>query len=168
MTEILPDMILAAVKAATALALVVTLTRWVGLRTFSKMSSFDFAVTLALGSALASTATAGTWVEFWVGMATLAALFALQAMLTWARLRSDRVRSGVDNAPLLLVENGRILQDNLDRGDVARADLMAKLREANAMQLADVHAVVLETTGDVSVLHGGAPPDPELFEGVRR
>jgi uncharacterized membrane protein YcaP (DUF421 family) len=32
--------------------------------------------------------------------------------------------------------------------------LIAKLWEANVLQLSEVHAAVLETTGDISVLHG--------------
>lgn len=36
---------------------------------------------------------------------------------------------------------------------VSQADLMAKLREANVLQLSQVKAVVFETTGDISVLH---------------
>ena len=42
------------------------------------------------------------------------------------------------------------------------------LREANALQLSQVRAVILEDTGDVSVLHGPEEVDDELLEGVRR
>lgn len=49
---------------------------------------------------------------------------------------------------------------------MTRADLIAKLRGAGVHRLADVDAVVLETTGDVSVLSGGDPIDPAMVEGV--
>lgn len=49
---------------------------------------------------------------------------------------------------------------------VARDDLLVKLREANVASLEKVQAVVLETTGDVTVLHGDAL-DENLLAGVR-
>jgi uncharacterized membrane protein YcaP (DUF421 family) len=66
------------------------------------------------------------------------------------------------------MENGRILDDNLAKGQITRGDLFSKLREANALKLSMVRAVVLEETGEVSVLHGSDEIDDVLLEGVRR
>ena len=41
---------------------------------------------------------------------------------------------------------------------------MAKLREANVTRFEQIHAVIAETTGDISVLHG--PPDETLDTGL--
>ena len=46
-----------------------------------------------------------------------------------------------------------VLQDNLDRAKISRSELHAKLREANVWSYDQIIGVVLETTGDVSVLH---------------
>jgi uncharacterized membrane protein YcaP (DUF421 family) len=50
---------------------------------------------------------------------------------------------------------------------VSRSNLLEKLRAAGVTDLFDVRAVVLETTGDVSVIRG-ARVDDEVMEGVRR
>lgn len=50
---------------------------------------------------------------------------------------------------------------------VAEDDLIAKLREANVLDFSQVRAVVLERTGDISVLHG-CSLQVQLLEGVRR
>ncbi|SPJ23257.1 DUF421 domain-containing protein [Palleronia abyssalis] len=162
------DLIYALLRAAFGLALVVALTRANGLRSFSKMSGFDFALTLAIGSTLASITMSDTQSAFWAASAALVALYAMQAIVIRAREQWEPLRKKLDNGPLLLVENGRILDHNLVRGNVAHADIMVKLREANALRLNDVHAVVLETTGDVSVLHGEGPVDEALLNGVIR
>jgi uncharacterized membrane protein YcaP (DUF421 family) len=60
-----------------------------------------------------------------------------------------------------------IIDDNLRAANMTRSDLYAKLREANAYDLSTVRAVVMESTGDVSVLHGDAPIDDRVMEGVR-
>ena len=57
------------------------------------------------------------------------------------------------NTPILLMQDGQVFEENLKKCLVSKSDLMAKLREANVLQLSEVRAVVFETTGDISVLH---------------
>ena len=153
-------------RTAAVVALVVALTRIFGLRSFSKMSGFDFAVTVAIGSVMAATAMSpGT--PFWQGALTLVALFAVQAMIAQARSRLPGVADVTDNAPLMIMRDGEILHDNLHGAGMTEADLIGKLREANALDFAQVRAVIFEPTGDVSVLHGDRIDD-RLLEGVRR
>lgn len=66
----------------------------------------------------------------------------------------------------MLMRDGRFLEDAMRETRVARDYLVAKLREANVLDLARVRAVVLETTGDISVLHG-EKLEAGLLEGVR-
>lgn len=151
-------------SSAAMLVGVIVYTRIVGLRTFAKMSSFDFTVTVATGSLVAGTALSSS--SLVDGLVAVASLFALQFVI--ALLRS-RVGGGavVDNTPLLLMRDGEMLRGNMRLGRVTADDVRAKLREANVRDLCEVHAVVLETTGDVSVLHGGERVDDEMLRGVR-
>jgi uncharacterized membrane protein YcaP (DUF421 family) len=94
-------------------------------------------------------------------------LYAAQAGV--AVLRRHGLLGGiVDNSPLLLMEDGAVLENNLASARLTHDDLRAKLREANVTDATQVHAVVFETTGDVSVLHGDGRWDPDLLQGVRR
>ena len=161
----MPPAIEIIIRAIGAIALVVALTRRFGLRSFSKMSSFDFAVTVAIGSVLAST-TMSISDPFWHGALTLIVLFTLQGVIAQGRSRFKPVVEVTDNDPLLLMRDGEILHDNLKGAGLTEGDLMGKLREANALQFADVRAVVFEPTGDVSVLHGDAMDD-RLLKGIR-
>ena len=154
-------------RAALVVGFIILLTRLNGLRSFSKMSGFDFAITVAKGSVLASSVMATDWAAFWRYMGALAALYVVQACLSWARTHFAPIRERIDNSPLLLMRDGVILEENLKKGKISRADLIGKLREANALRFQDVRAVILEDTGDVSVLHGDIEVDEELFEGVR-
>lgn len=151
----------------SAIAMVLTLVaviRVVGLRSLSKMSGFDFAVTVALGSVLGGVAASST--SLLNGMIAVAALLATQTVIAFVRQRTS-VSEIVDNTPMLLMRDGEFLDDALRSTRVTRSDVMAKLREANAVRLDQVLAVVLETTGDVSVLHGEGPIDEPLLAGVR-
>lgn len=153
--------------SAAGLLWVLALVRIAGLRSFSKMTAFDFVATVAMGSLLAAAATASSWPSFAQVIVALAALLGVQALLAWLRSRSSRLREFIGNTPVLLMEDGRFCEAALKRTRVAREDVLAKIRAANALDLGDVRAVVLENTGDISVLHGETL-DADLLSGVRR
>lgn len=155
------------VLTTAALLWVVALVRLVGLRSFSKMTAFDFVATIAMGSLLAAGATVASWQAFAQVIVAMAALLAVQAFLALLRRKSEKLRDLIGNTPTLLMENGEFCEPALRLTRVAREDVLAKIRTANALKLSDVRAVVLENTGDISVLHGG-PIDEEILKGVKR
>ena len=138
--------------------------RVTGLRTVSKMASIDFAVTIACGAVLATTVTSSTTTVA-QGALALAVLFAIQALTALAR-RQRRLAAVIENSPLLLMAGEEFLHDHLRRARVSVDDVKAKLREANVVRYDQVLAVVLETTGDISVLHGEPPLEQGLLDGV--
>lgn len=155
----------AAIAALTIYLAVIVATRLAGLRSFSKMSSFDFAMTVAIGSLIASAASGQVAVS--KSATGIGVLYVAQAAV--AVLRRHGLLGGlVDNSPLLLMDGSDILEDNLASARMTKDDLVAKLREANVTTVGQVHAVVFETTGDVSVIHGEGPWDRDLLRGVRR
>ncbi|REG86270.1 DUF421 domain-containing protein [Winogradskyella sediminis] len=130
----------------------VILTRISGKRSFSKMSSFDFAMTVSIGSILATVIVSKS-VSLQYGILGLVVIYSLQMVVAAAR-RWTPIRDMVDNTPTLLMKNGKLIEANLRKCKVTESDVKAKLREANVIQLSEVKAVVFESTGDISVLHG--------------
>ncbi|MGN3973351.1 DUF421 domain-containing protein [Tsuneonella sp. SYSU-LHT278] len=155
------------VLATVALLWIVLLVRIVGLRSFSKMTSFDFIMTIAMGSLVGSASRTDEWGAFIQSLAAMAALFGVQFLAAKARQRWDRADAVMQNEPVLLVRDGVVIEEALQKTRVGKGDLMAKLRAANVGSLKDVRAVVLETTGDVSVMHG-KPLDEDLLYEVQR
>jgi uncharacterized membrane protein YcaP (DUF421 family) len=141
---------------------VILVVRLNGLRSFSKMSSFDFAVTVAIGSLLASVAATSTSLAN--GLIAVAAIILFQRLVAIAR-RNTGIEKVVDNQPTLLMLGGGDDRGEHANARITPADLRAKLRAANVTDLSQVQAVVMETTGDVSVL-SGTSLDPALLEGV--
>ncbi|NJB37683.1 DUF421 domain-containing protein [Croceivirga sp. JEA036] len=129
----------------------ILLTRVVGKRSFSKMSSFDFSMTIAIGSVIATTILP-LKVNLAEGFIGLLAIYVLQLILAHFR-ELPLIQNLVDNKPLLLMDGTNILYQNLKKAKVTESDLKAKLREANVTHLNQVKAVIFESTGDVSVLH---------------
>ena len=156
-------------SATTALAIILTailiyvtliiFTRIAGKRSFSKMSSFDFAMTVAIGSLMASTILSSS-ISLTEGIIGLAAVYMLQMIAALLR-RFKGFKQAIDNTPLLLMRDAEILHHNLRKARVTEGDLRSKLREANVLALSQVKAVIFETTGDISVLHSDKVIKPE-------
>lgn len=147
---------------------IILLTRAFGLRSFAKMSAADFAMTIAAGTILGG-AIASPQPSVLVAGLALTGLFTVQLIIAHLRRYSSSLQTAIDNDPVYLVKSGILLTENLARTGVSPADVRAKLREANAGKLSDVAAVVFETTGDVSVLHGMnlSDVDPFIVEDVK-
>lgn len=154
------------ILAAIALSWVTVLIRITGLRSLSKMTNFDFVMTIALGSLVATGAMVTKWLDFLQALIAMAALFLVQFAASRLRKSSEMVETAIQNEPILLMKDGEFRRDAMDTTRVTESDIIAKLREANVLDFSEVRAVVLETTGDVSVLHGDALDDA-LLEGVR-
>lgn len=152
------------IAGVAAYALVILLTRMTGVRSLAKMSTFDFAATVAVGSTVSSILTGS--VPLAAGALGLVVLFALQYVVAQAR-RRDLFKGVLDNRPILLMAGAEILEGNMRHARISREELWSNLRKAGIHSRAQVHAVIMETTGDMTVLHAGERLDDELLRGVR-
>ncbi len=155
------------VLTALTMIWVVVLVRINGLRSFSKMTNFDFVMTVAVGSLLAGASQSTSWRPFLQTLVAMAALFLVQYSAARMRMASTTIARILQNQPVILMRNGVIIEKALVATRVSEEDLLAKLREANVLALSDVRAVILETTGDISVLHGEHLSE-RLLQGTRR
>ena len=118
------------------------------------MTAFDFVITLATGSLLATSAVSTSWPDFLQALVAISALMGLQVGLAIYRKSIGGIRNSLENTPVILVRDGVVREHVMARTRVSHDDVMAKLRSANVLAMQDVRAVVLETTGDISVLSG--------------
>lgn len=147
------------------LALVVLL-RISGKRALSKLNAFDLVVTVSLGSTLASVLISKD-VALLQGILALTLLVALQLILTWLSVRSERVRELVKGEPTLLFCQGQYLQGALRRERVTRAEVLAAVRAEGVADLSKVAAVILETDGSLTVMQGQLGADRSALETVQ-
>lgn len=142
------------------------LTRLTGLRSFSKMSSFDFAITVAIGSVIASTLLADR-PSLSTGAFGLAVLYGMQWVVSKFRRATSSVERLVDNEALLVMAGEEVLSEHLNAARMTIDDLRSKLRQEGIAHPTQVLAVVLETTGEVSVIHRDEAVSEWIFEDVR-
>lgn len=139
------------VVAVLAYAALLMAVRASGKRTLSKLNAFDFIVTVALGSTLASVAVSPD-VALAEGAVAFAVLVSLQYAIAALQVRLPRFQRLVKARPTLLLRDGTPLDQVMRRQRVARAEILQAVRQHGFASLRDVAAVVLETDGSLSVI----------------
>jgi|SRR5690606_16626126 len=129
----------------------ILLLRISGKRTLSKMNAFDFIVTIALGSTLA-TVLLNKDVALADGVLAFAVLIFLQYVITYFSARSRRVSGLVKSTPTLLVYKGRMLERAMKKERIAKDEIFAIVREKGFSSLEKIDAIVLETDGSLTLI----------------
>lgn len=160
--EILRVLIIGSVSYA---ALVVVL-RVSGKRTLGQLNAFDFIVTVAIGSTLA-TILLSSDVAFFEGLTALALLVGLQFVVAWASAHVPRARSAVTARPVTLVISGELQHAQLRSNRLSESEVLQAVRSTGSGDLSDVAAVVLETNGSISVILQSKLGNGSTLKGVQ-
>lgn len=138
------------VGGAAYIALMLVL-RLSGKRTLSQLNAFDFVVTVALGSTLATVLLSSevSWTE---GVVALALLAGLQFAIAWVTTRWQPLRKLITSSPQVLLRDGVIDAAALRAARLTEAEVRQAVRSSGVGDLADVAVVVLETNGSISVI----------------
>ena len=132
------------------LALVILL-RGYGKRTLSKLNAFDFIVTVALGSILA-TVMLNASVSLAQGLAALVVLMSWQFAFTWLSSRFGWIRELVASEPRLIAHDGEFIASAMRTERIAEEEVMQAIRKQGFEKLEQVRSVVLEPDGTLSVV----------------
>lgn len=129
----------------------IVLLRLSGKRSLSKLNMFDFIITIALGSTFASVVITAN-VTIIDGLITFTLFLLAQYLITWASIHLSFVDHLIKAEPTMVFHDGDLLEDAMQSVRVTEQEIMAEIRQAGFACLDDVHAVVLETNGVMSVL----------------
>lgn len=140
---------------------IILLLRIFGQRTLSSLSSFDLAAVIAIG-AIVGRAILGDTPTLLAGVLGLSTMLILQALSGYSR-RFGAIARIVNSPAVVLMAGPEILNDNLAKTHVDHDELIAKLRSAGIRNFSEVACVVLESTGQISIIRRGAPIDEEML-----
>lgn len=126
--------------------------RLAGRRTLAQMSAFDAVVTIALGTLVSSTAVSST-PSYLQAVAALLTLLGLQVIVAAARQRAPRLRRYLDFSPKVVVRHGEVeLGRSPFTAQMTHDELLSRLRRNGMFNLESARFVILEPTGQLSVV----------------
>jgi uncharacterized membrane protein YcaP (DUF421 family) len=138
-------------RALVLFAAVYILLRVVGRRELAEMEPVDFILLIVLGDSIQQGLTQDDY-SVTGALTTIFTIAAIQVVLGYTAFRSKRVRKVLEGEPLVLVEDGRVLDKNLRRARIAEDELAEEARLSQVASLKDVAWAVLETSGKVSII----------------
>lgn len=122
-----------------------------GKRTLSKMNAFDFVITVAFGSTVA-TILLNTRVSLVEGLTALALLILMQYSVAFFNSQSQLLHRITKSEPRMLFYKGEFLDDALKHERVARSEVLQAIRSSGNESVESIEAVILETNGYFSVV----------------
>lgn len=162
----LPGILRVVLVSVLAYAVLVIVLRVSGKRSLAKLNAFDFVVTVALGSTLATVLLSKS-----VALTEGVLAFVMLALLQWAVSRLSiafpTFRNLIRSQPRLVFEDGRFLRGPMRQERITEDEVTSVIRSSGVGRLEDVAAVVLETDGTLSVIRRTEQP-PTVLANVRR
>ena len=144
-------MLIAIVRTLILYIFIITALRLMGKRQISDMQPSELVVTLVV-SDIASLPMQNTSQPLLSGMIPVMVLVGLEILTSVLMMKSRTVRKLVCGNPVVVIEDGRLLQKQMKRLRMTNSDLMEQLRQQNVFSLDDVQYCIVETNGALSIL----------------
>ena len=124
--------------------------RGLGKRQVGQMEPSEFVVTMLIAN-LASVPLEDWSIPVWGGLVPMGIVFVCERLISLLCLKSIRARRLLCGKPVILIENGRLVEENLRRTRVNLDELSGHLREQGVLSVEKVQYAILETNGSVTV-----------------
>ena len=125
--------------------------RFMSKRDLTQNTTFDLLIVLLLSN-IVQNALIGEDSSILGALAGAGTLLLMSTGLNRWTSKSLKARRLLEGEPILLVHNGRLLDENMSKYAVSRPDLNAGLRGQNMITLEDVRYAFLELDGTISII----------------
>ena len=123
-----------------------------GQRSLSSITTFDFVLLLIIGEATQQ-ALLGEDFSMTNAVLVIVTLIVMDVVFSTAKQRSKTLDRWLDGHPLVLVADGKLLRERMQRVRVDEADILAAARELHGLErLEQIKYAVLERSGSVSII----------------
>ena len=124
--------------------------RLMGKRQIGEMEPSEFVVTMLVAN-LASIPMQDEGITLISGLVPILTVLGMELVLSGLIMRSVALRRLLCGKPVILIDNGKIIQENLRRTRISLDELTGHLREKDVLDLKSVQFAILETNGNLSV-----------------
>ena len=144
-------MLIVAIRTFILYCVVLLAVRIMGKSELSRMSPFQMVISFMIAE-LASMPIDSSSASLINGVMAIFTLMFLQVLISWLSIKCEKFKNFVSGKPSILIENGRINLDELERQRITNTDLMEQLRIAGFPSINEVRHAILETSGQLTVI----------------
>lgn len=139
-------------RALSVYMLMLIIFRLAGRRSLAEMTSFDFVLLLIIGEATQQ-ALLGDDFSITNGVIAIVALVTFDIFLSIGKGRFPRLAQLLDGLPMVVVENGRPLEQRMRRARIDDEDVLEAARSSRGLERLDqIKYAVLEVSGGISIV----------------
>jgi uncharacterized membrane protein YcaP (DUF421 family) len=138
-------------RAVVVFGFLIVLTRVIGRRELSSLQPFDLILLIVLGDAVQQGLTQDDY-SLTGALLAVGTIAVLQVFVSWVSYRFPRTRQVFEGSPIIVVQDGEPIENNLKRERLDIDDVAEEARQQGIAHLADVKWAVLETTGKISFI----------------
>ena len=138
-------------RAVFVFGFILLLTRVIGKRELGSLQPFDLVLLIILGDALQQGLTQDDY-SLTGAVLVVGTIAVLQVGVSWLTFRFPRVRPIIDGEPVIIVEDGKPIQRNLDRERLTVEEVAEAARREQIAHLSQVQWAILETSGTISFI----------------
>jgi uncharacterized membrane protein YcaP (DUF421 family) len=140
------------IRAAAVYLFLFLIFRIAGKRSLAEVTTFDFVLILLIGEA-ASDVLSSDDHSFTNAAILIVTLISIDILISVLTERSHLFAKIVDSVPLILIDNGKLLEDRMKKVRLDEADIMHYAREAHGLERLDqIKYAILERSGGVSII----------------
>ena len=143
-------MILSYARTVVLYTMLILAVRIMGKRQIGQMEPSEFVVAMLVAD-LAAIPMQNNAIPLVNGLVPMLVVMGLELILSHLSLKSIRLRKMLCGKPVILIDNGKIVQENLRRTQVTLDELSGHLREKDVLDIQTVQYAILETNGNLSV-----------------
>lgn len=130
---------------------VIIVMRLMGKRQIGELQPYELAVAIMI-SELATVPMQETGMPVINGIIPILTILLMQLIVSFLSMKSITIRTIVSGKPVILVERGRIVEENMRKELYTINELAEQLRIKNISNISDVEFAILETNGQLSVI----------------
>jgi uncharacterized membrane protein YcaP (DUF421 family) len=138
-------------RAGVIFAFLFVLTRVIGKRELSSLQPFDLILLIILGDALQQGLTQDDY-SLTGAVLVVGTIAVLQVLVSWVSYRFPSTRPIIDGEPVIILQDGRVIERNLKRERLTLDEVAEEARRNQIAHLADVRFAILETNGSISFI----------------
>jgi uncharacterized membrane protein YcaP (DUF421 family) len=139
------------IRAVVIYVVVFVFTRAIGRRELSTLQPFDLILLVVIGDLIQSGVTQSDMSLTGV-IIVLSTIGILQVLVSYFAFRFRRVRPLLQGEPIVLIDNGKLIDRNMRRERLDISDLAEKARLSGIEAIDEIKWAVLETNGDISFI----------------
>ena len=140
-----------ALRAIVSVLVLFILTRLMGKRQMSQLTFFDYVAGISIGSIAAELAVNPS-TGYTEGLTGLVIYAIFPILLAYISLKSPLARKLFDGQPIMLIQDGQILEKNLKKSKMNINDLLEECRLKDVFNISEIKYAIFETDGKLSLL----------------